>query len=168
MKPTGPIDQATIDNEKSTSKLPEGWVRDFDTVRNKVYYYNSQTAETSWERTALHEDQHPARFMQSTFPTEADENETLLTEHPATSLPQSNNLKKESYADIYIENDQWSEAWDRSTGKKYYFHPKTQEVQWNRPSSLPTIVPPNMDVLARQRNTRRLVISIPCTGQKGF
>jgi hypothetical protein len=53
------------------SALPPGWERTFESVHGQVYYYNTFTGETQWERPVDTDCGVPARIMQTPPPSDA-------------------------------------------------------------------------------------------------
>ena len=81
------------------------WVKDYDDQRQRAYYYNPKTQETSWEI--------PTKQQQKPVDEEKD-----VLDDDETKLP---------------PGTEWKTALDRSSGKTYYYYPPTQKASWVSP-----------------------------------
>jgi len=109
--------------EETPAVLPPNWVEDFDSSSGRVYFYNTVTQETSWERPALE-----AIPVENAPVTEETAKSTLVEseepEHHAEA-------KEEDVNPTLPEN--WVEVVDQSSGNVYYYNNVTQETSWEKP-----------------------------------
>jgi hypothetical protein len=100
--------ETTIDGSSSNA-LPDGWIEATDSSSGKVYYCNTDTQETSWERPVVENTAGTSKER-----TELEVTETVVIEDIA---------------------DGWEEVQDPTTGNTYYFNKETQETSWEKPTS---------------------------------
>jgi hypothetical protein len=86
--------------------IPEDWIEDYDDrpQRQRAYYYNPTTHETSWTKPQKQHQQH---------------------QH-ATTKRFLANPKRQHLA----PHEDWEVALDRSTGRIFLYHPATQQARW--------------------------------------
>jgi hypothetical protein len=80
------------------------WIQDYDDKRRRIYYYNPQLQEISWDFPSQQQQQQHVRIRRS--------------QPHVGSLP---------------PNSEWAVAYDRTNELPYYYHPKTQESCWELP-----------------------------------
>lgn len=102
--------------EIASDALPGGWVEASDPSSGKVYYYNSQTQITSWER--------PESVEGASDPATA-----------AAATNEQSEEKVEESSDPEMLADGWIEVQDPGTGKTYYYNQSTEETSWEKPTS---------------------------------
>mmetsp|Transcript_12886 Transcript_12886/g.27163 ORF Transcript_12886/g.27163 Transcript_12886/m.27163 type:complete len:783 (+) Transcript_12886:176-2524(+) len=113
--------------EDSPGALLDGWSEVADPASGTVYYYHTDTQETSWER--------PVATNSAAFEGgEADPVADSMEEKADTQGTQSMEEPKsdDDPADDDIAQG-WEEVQDPSTGKSYYFNKKTQATSWEKP-----------------------------------
>mmetsp|Transcript_2464 Transcript_2464/g.4960 ORF Transcript_2464/g.4960 Transcript_2464/m.4960 type:complete len:599 (-) Transcript_2464:2207-4003(-) len=113
--------------ETSPGALLDGWSEVADPASGTVYYYHTDTQETSWER--------PVATNSAAFEGgEADPVADSMEEKADTQGTQSMEEPKsdDDPADDDIAQG-WEEVQDPSTGKSYYFNKKTQATSWEKP-----------------------------------
>jgi WW domain/Ankyrin repeats (3 copies) len=116
-------DEEPMKEHESTdddNDLPDGWVETQDPSSGRIYYFNSLTQETSWER--------PMELEDDSGPADA----AVVDDNGNDNGEQSPESSSEDVA------DGWSEVTDPNTGKIYYYNQLTQETSWEKPSKKPT------------------------------
>lgn len=123
-----PVEEKEETNEDRSAAASAGdWVECMDEDKGQPYYYNTVTLETVWER--------PADFVGSESPkgTETASNEgdqtgtlTVKKESQETNPPVQDN--ETATGDWVVTQD--------DEGRTYYYNPKTEEVSWDRPTSI--------------------------------
>jgi uncharacterized protein YbdZ (MbtH family) len=134
-------DELLLDAPEKTSSisLPEGWTEVSDPSSEQIYYYNTNTQETSWELPsvdgALHEGVED-RIVDSAIPDPA----TPEQEAPGTSENLEDEIrsvksisKNESDGDSPLPSG-WIELVDPSSGNVYYFNEVTNATSWETPT----------------------------------
>eukprot|EP00980_Cylindrotheca_fusiformis_P026306 scaffold15772_cov162-Cylindrotheca_fusiformis.AAC.8 len=105
-------------------EIPDEWVETVDPSTGGVYYFNSLTQETSWEKPMSRGD--PALVA-----TGSEIAEESSAENIADKAEPAAGEECEEQADATSE---WVEAID-SAGAKYYYNTTTQETSWEKPAS---------------------------------
>ena len=136
----------------SASDLAPGWVEVSDPSTGQIYYYNSATEESAWERpttenvgdSGTSQPELLAARAKTRDQNEAEEDELgpSLTNTENDGRKESENMEHNSAVDettgISSSRDLlpgWEEAKDPNTGDIYYFNPETNETSWDRPVS---------------------------------
>ena len=95
--------------QSATLTAENDWVETVDPTSGKSYYFNSKTNETSWEKP-------PSITTTATGKTTEETSEPLAEGE-------------------VINNEEWVETPDPSSGKSYYYNTKTGETSWEKPTS---------------------------------
>ena len=128
--------------------LPVDWSEVEDSASGQVYYYNSTTGETSWDRPipaerpstldGLHLVQDDVEGEQVESP--ADDNSGLAVNEDETTSGYCNDETKVTPERLKNEQGKappptdWSEVEDPTSGRIYYFNVKTGETSWVCPT----------------------------------
>merc|ERR1712161_132077 len=104
--------------------LPDSWVEEEDPSSGQIYFYNSTTGETSWERPTNMEEVEVNSLdrLNGTEPFNNEEEDDNETEGDASTT--SNNLPTG-----------WVEQEDTSSGQIYFYNISTGETSWDRPTN---------------------------------
>ena len=134
------VDRPSFDDQS----LPDGWVEAEDPASGQIYYYNTVTQETSWEKPVKVASPAKAQAFDSASGQldERDQVQSLQTEDDiAADVPEADKSKPETAAEEQAESDiidqglpdGWIEAEDPASGKIYYYNTVTQETSWEKP-----------------------------------
>eukprot|EP00526_Cylindrotheca_closterium_P004161 CAMPEP_0113637722 /NCGR_PEP_ID=MMETSP0017_2-20120614/19755_1 /TAXON_ID=2856 /ORGANISM="Cylindrotheca closterium" /LENGTH=4255 /DNA_ID=CAMNT_0000548783 /DNA_START=113 /DNA_END=12880 /DNA_ORIENTATION=+ /assembly_acc=CAM_ASM_000147 len=117
-----------IQEEQNDNELPLDWTEVVDEASGQIYYYNSATQETSWEK--------PSMPFENTEP-EAAEDEIIPPVDSATEEASVNDEEPAAEGAGAVESselpDDWIEAVDEGSGQTYYYNTVTQETSWEKP-----------------------------------
>merc|ERR1712238_334386 len=104
--------------------LPDSWVEEEDPSSGQIYFYNSTTGETSWERPMNTEEVEVNSLdrLNGTEPFNNEEEDDNETEGDASTT--SNNLPTG-----------WVEQEDTSSGQIYFYNSTTGETSRDRPTN---------------------------------
>jgi hypothetical protein len=129
--PTATLPQETTEpvNEQeedaASNSLPENWQTVPEPDTGAVYYYNSVTGETSWEK--------PVLDSVDELPLESTNASNVQVEFPQ-DVP--------SYKEVEDNNASLPTGWvvetDPGSGKPFYYNESTEETSWDMPSTAPT------------------------------
>ena len=149
----GFIDDNTVSGQAAA--YPEEWIKCFDPTTNKVYYFNSITGVSRWERpTTLHKNVIDNHHLLDNAPVTAgvmnglaadrSTDETIEESAPAANIfevpdqPATNNSMNEEILDKeYLLPEGWIEFVDPATKNMYYYDPITRTSTWDRPNTRP-------------------------------
>jgi hypothetical protein len=131
-------DNSNHENNDAETKdtLPEGWAEIEDPSSGQVFYYNSSTAETSWDiptSDASRSDEVGAKHLHHQN-LESDEGKTLNNKDVVVS-EQADSFREGS-AESEDLPDQWVESTDPQSGNTYYYNTVTEEVSWDTPRNV--------------------------------
>jgi hypothetical protein len=134
---TGSISTAEGEATEETQQpsLPEGWTEAEDPTSGQIYYYNSITQETSWERPAGEE---PESIYNAVTEEEGEgvhgsESAEAESDGEAETISAEESILPEQTQQTSLPEG-WTEAEDPSTGQFYYYNSITQETSWERPA----------------------------------
>merc|ERR1712238_404873 len=118
------------------NNLPDSWVEQEDTSSGQIYFYNSTTGETSWNRPTNKEEEEVGSLdgLNGTEPLNNEEGDDNETEGDASN--ESDNLP-----------DGWVEQEDPSSGQIYFYNSTTGETSWDRPSKKEEVEVDSLDRL---------------------
>ena len=115
-------------------ELPDGWEEMEDPSSGQIYFYHTQSGETSWERpnAGNAEVEDPSEEDADPLPGGDKENET----------GGEANKENEDGSEIVSEElpDGWEEMEDPTSGEIYFYHNESGETCWERPSGTQTQV----------------------------
>jgi len=136
--------------------LPEGWIECVEPTTNKVYYYNSTTEVSSWDRpstcpekgeenlgnqvsTAGVADTIQAATEKSVQPPEevSEVNEVpaaINLEEKGQTIPTDSNLTTLAVKTEDGLPEGWIESHDETTGMLYFYNEASGVSQWDRPT----------------------------------
>ena len=132
----------------NNNNLPKGWLAAQDPTSQKLYYYCTATGKTTWEKpwsnnrttTLQHDndDYSPDNPMSTKTTNEVQkmnpDHDKTFTNH---NTHHDDDNEEEDHDATRIPPG-WIETKDPNTGKVYYYHTQTQQVQWDRPTSSTT------------------------------
>jgi len=144
-------------NESST--LADDWTEVKDPSSDKVYYYNTNTNETSWTRPEVMSKGEMNVVSAAFLGSEGDKSNDVgdgscgwseikdpntdkiyyyNTETNETSWEKPISMSGSEKTDDISSNEQndWVETLDPSSGKNYYYHAKTEMTSWEKPACL--------------------------------
>ena len=128
-----------------TAALCPGWTELTDTASGEVYFYNSETGDTSWDRPvatlrdSVGDSSEPESAKgsgtavlseQKVIEPEACDPRLEAPAEPESQLKQSD--LDNSPIPVLLPNG-WVEAIDDASGQKYYFNSETGETSWDLP-----------------------------------
>lgn len=105
--------------DENQTPLPKGWIAIAQPEAGSVYYYNTGTNETSWDRPELESPGNEIAAVESLRTASID----------AEDAPVSSNLP----VDQQPLPPGWEEISDPDSSVSYFFHAATQTTQWERP-----------------------------------
>jgi hypothetical protein len=127
-------------SEQEAPSMPEGWEETIDPTTQQVYFYNSITGKTAWERPAVTtssateyaldsatNDAAPELVVEESLETEEIPSEDQDEEPAEVSFEEEG----EGLADPLPNN--WTESVDTSSGEAYYYNSQSGETSWERP-----------------------------------
>jgi len=145
-----PVVEATTPTAPSVvtmdTVLPPEWVDATDPTLGRVYYYNSETGVTSWERPEPLKQNEKEEFAAVLEPLSAGlvETKELGKEKPkgndaATNdtLPESTPKNEKTTQEEDALPPGWMEAFDLANNTKYFYNSETGKTSWERPTVLP-------------------------------
>ena len=117
-------------NAEKMNPLPEGWIEANDPSTVQKYYYNSATGEVSWERPEPQPKDlaDKAEYEYTTTTEEEQQQGTKEKEDFTNPIAETNGESSDS-----ILPDDWIEAADPDSGRKYFYNSATGKVSWDRP-----------------------------------
>lgn len=127
-------DSGDTSSEASQKVAPSlDWVETIDASTEKIYYYNTVTEETSWERPAALNDMAGVQDAgapnaggnEVNVETELNSKRKQLSDAPSATSPDVDNRS----------GDDWEEMVDPSSGQTFFYNNTTQETCWERPGS---------------------------------
>eukprot|EP00804_Cyclotella_cryptica_P019129 CCRYP_020877-RB/>CCRYP_020877-RB protein AED:0.03 eAED:0.03 QI:259/1/1/1/0.8/0.66/6/654/2801 len=140
------VEQKDIASE-STKTLPEGWVESKDPDTGKVFYYNEERGESSWERPVHDPNAHDGQLVEPSvncIATEPDDSNAMaigvskLEESNASTEKRTSPLKLDESVAPECQEELpvgWAKAVDPTTLKTYFYNEETGESSWERPLS---------------------------------
>ena len=138
----------TTIGESSSNTLPDGWIEATDPSSGKVYYCNTDTQETSWERPVAENAAVTSKEIIEPEVTEESKSETVVVEDIA---------------------DGWEEVQDPTTGNTYYFNKETQETSWEKPTlTIPESAKMNDDASSSQQENDWVETLDPNSGKNYY
>jgi len=111
------------ENSSDGDDLPDGWVETEDPSSGRIYFYNSLTQETSWDRPVAVNDIGNSELE----PVDDDEDSNSGEEAQETEAIVAG-------AEDDPLGDGWTEVTDPNTGNIYYYNQLTHETSWEKPS----------------------------------
>lgn len=110
--------------EEEESTLPEYWEEQVDEASGKVYYYNTESGATQWEKPEI--DSTPI----------TNDSAEVLNDPPADAKEEDEqeepNDEKSETADLELPMG-WSAVVDESSGRTYYYHAESGQTCWELP-----------------------------------
>ena len=130
-------DSQADDSGKENSKngdvadLPDGWVQAEEPGTGQVYYFNSSSGETSWQRPVEEMEERDSGLPGSSY-DENSEDASSRDDHDKNT----DNGEKEEDADEVSDklHNGWVEAKDPTGGQIYYYNTITEETSWEKPT----------------------------------
>eukprot|EP00537_Pseudo-nitzschia_pungens_P011057 CAMPEP_0172385446 /NCGR_PEP_ID=MMETSP1061-20121228/3118_1 /TAXON_ID=37318 /ORGANISM="Pseudo-nitzschia pungens, Strain cf. pungens" /LENGTH=1522 /DNA_ID=CAMNT_0013114481 /DNA_START=89 /DNA_END=4660 /DNA_ORIENTATION=+ len=120
----GDAAQEETTEDSGANDLPAGWSEVTDPSSGDVYYYNTETQVTSWDRPVAATD---ASGEANEEPVSVDSPQEECETQVAT-------LAEETQAEPVDDlAEGWEEVQDPTSGNSYYVNKETQETSWEKP-----------------------------------
>jgi len=136
--------------------LLPGWIEASDPTHGRMYYYNSETGETTWDRPTAPSAVEADVPQDSSVPDEAIQADEQTETHDSTLETKGVSVSSEEHTgevsvaaasadDKKQSSDKlpagWEEATDPTNGTTYYYNSQTGESSWELPKSPETNIP---------------------------
>ena len=139
------VDDTTVSCQPAA--YPEEWIKCFDPMTKKVYYFNSITRVSRWDRPTTQDtlDNAPmSAGVMNGLAADRLTDETIEESTPTANIfevpdqPAANNSMNEEipYRE-YLLPEGWIEFVDPATKNMYYYDPITRISTWDRPNTRP-------------------------------
>ena len=147
------VDQESVTDKEETEEAYSAWETVDDPSSGQVYYYNTETGETTWDNPFVDSEQtadeptfgHEAAEDSASSNKPSDETDTVHIENHTVDDPSSSNYRQEEEAHVPSENplidgahDDLPEGWeameDPDTGDIYYVNAIEGVSSWEKPT----------------------------------
>jgi len=146
------------ENDETTDDLPDGWTEAKDPTNGQIYYYNSTSGVTSWERPANVEE---TRNSSDSSLGDKNEEESVNDNDDDDDDDDDHDDNEEKEEDVDEVPDElpdgWVESEDPISGQTYYYHNESGETRWERPTAEETEIDLAMDEDANKKRTDEVV-----------